>query len=127
MSQFTENLLLLEEVPDSTDLWKLKREVVYYIGNKSDENYLIVPIDFITDFASIPRIFWSIYPPYHPKWGKAAIVHDYLCKLKGRAPNKDYTSAEVHKIFLEAMDVLKNDWFNRYLIYNAVRIFGPKF
>lgn len=36
-----------------------------------------VPVGFVTDFASIPRIFWSLLPP-DGLYTFAAIIHDYL-------------------------------------------------
>jgi hypothetical protein len=36
-----------------------------------------VPVGFVTDFASIPRVFWSILPP-DGLYTYPAIVHDYL-------------------------------------------------
>lgn len=36
-----------------------------------------VPSGFVTDFASIPRIFWSLLPP-DGLYAYAAIIHDYL-------------------------------------------------
>jgi uncharacterized protein DUF1353 len=36
-----------------------------------------VPVGFVTDFASIPRVFWSALRP-DGDYGYAAIIHDYL-------------------------------------------------
>lgn len=36
-----------------------------------------VPVGFVTDFASIPRVFWSALPP-DGTYTYAAILHDYL-------------------------------------------------
>ena len=40
----------------------------------------VVPKGFITDGATIPRIFWFIYPPNRPDYLPAAVIHDYLCE-----------------------------------------------
>lgn len=42
-------------------------------------NGYTVPKGYITDGASVPRIFWFIYPPNRPDYLPAAIIHDYLC------------------------------------------------
>lgn len=42
---------------------------------------LMVPYGYITDGASIPRIFWSLIPPFQPKILPAVIAHDYLTDL----------------------------------------------
>jgi Protein of unknown function (DUF1353) len=36
-----------------------------------------VPIGFVTDFASIPRMFWSVLRP-DGTYSYAAVIHDYL-------------------------------------------------
>jgi len=47
--------------------------------NKGQEQFptVTVPIGFVTDFASIPQIFWSILKP-DGLYAYAAVVHDYL-------------------------------------------------
>jgi len=39
---------------------------------------ILVPVGFASDGASVPRILWSIYPPFG-KYLEAAIVHDWFC------------------------------------------------
>ncbi|EAH9843942.1 DUF1353 domain-containing protein [Campylobacter upsaliensis] len=39
----------------------------------------VVPKGYTTDGASIPRIFWSLYPPYKSEYFSACVLHDYLC------------------------------------------------
>jgi hypothetical protein len=36
-----------------------------------------VPVGFVTDFASIPRVFWTLLPP-DGEYTYPAILHDYL-------------------------------------------------
>ena len=72
---------------------------------------------FVTDFASVPRLLWSVFPP-HGKWAKAAIVHDYLYATA------KLSRSESDKIFLEAMCVLEVPKVKRILMYLAVRLFG---
>lgn len=36
-----------------------------------------VPRGFVTDLASTPKLFWSIYPPFG-KYLSASVLHDYL-------------------------------------------------
>ncbi len=36
-----------------------------------------VPVGFVTDFASIPRLFWSVLRP-DGNYSYAAVIHDYL-------------------------------------------------
>lgn len=79
---------------------------------------ITVPTGFKTDFASIPRFMWNILSPTG-KYGKAAVVHDYLYRTPGAA-SKPIADA----IFLEAMKALGVGFFTRYTMYLAVRLFG---
>ncbi len=52
-------------------------------GFSLDDGRLIEPPDgMTTDFASIPKALWSIFPPtgdgVHAEYGKSAVIHDYL-------------------------------------------------
>lgn len=76
-----------------------------------------VPAAFVTDFASVPRLFWNIFPPWG-KYSKAAVVHDYLYVIGG------CTRAYADYIFLEAMEVLGVNICTRRIMYSAVRAGG---
>jgi len=72
---------------------------------------------FVTDFASIPRLLWSLAPP-HGTYTRAAIVHDYLYWVQ------DCTRGEADAILLDAMEE-SDVWAPlRYAIYLGVRLFG---
>jgi hypothetical protein len=65
------------------------------------EMMIRVPVGYRTDFASIPRFFWRILPPAG-RYGKAAVVHDWLCD---ESPKRcDHIAAA--NVFGEAMEVL---------------------
>jgi hypothetical protein len=76
-----------------------------------------VPIGFVTDFASIPRIFYSALRP-DGDYAYAAVVHDYLYWTQQRSRESS------DEIFNLAMQDLKIDTKTRSTIYNAVRAFG---
>ncbi len=87
---------------------------------------IIVPAGFITDMASIPQIFWNILPPDGP-YGKAAVVHDYLYRTGGKvdvSPAHTFTKAEADNIFYEAMGELGVAGWRKWIMYQAVRLFG---
>ncbi len=96
--------------------WRLVEPFRYH----RDTEVIHVPAGYETDFASIPRLFWRILPPWG-KYGKASVVHDYLCDLRDRP------SEEVHMIFREAMAALGVSAWKRNVMYAAVRCCGPKF
>lgn len=78
---------------------------------------VMVPAGFVTDFASIPRGLWNLFPPTG-QYGKAAVIHDFLYR------NTDLDRAICDRVFLEAMEVLKVGWLTRRTIFAAVRVFG---
>lgn len=66
-----------------------------------------IPKGFETNGADIPRIFWSIIPPFKPKYLPAVLVHDYLIKI---AKNKDeviYANTYFEKILLKIENSFK--------------------
>ncbi|EBD4871246.1 DUF1353 domain-containing protein [Salmonella enterica subsp. enterica serovar Poona] len=85
----------------------------------SDDNsdVISVPAGFITDLASVPRIFWTLLPP-DGKYANAAIIHDYLYD------NALRTKKEADLIFLDGMTVLGVPRWKRTIMYLAVRWFG---
>lgn len=77
-----------------------------------------IPAGFITDFASIPRVLWSILPPTGG-YGKAAVVHDRLYRTPGLC-----TRAQADAVLKEAMQFLQVGWWTRQVIYAGVRVGG---
>lgn len=59
----------------------------------------VVPAGFVTDFASVPRWLWSIFPP-HGRYSPAAVFHDWL--YQAGVMERD----EADKAFLEGMAAL---------------------
>ena len=85
------------------------------------KRYLIkVPKGFVTDYASIPKLFRIIILPYGKHSG-ASVVHDWLyssnCDL-------DISRERADKIFLEILKEEKVNFFLRIFMYLAVRKFG---
>jgi len=75
------------------------------------------PQGFVTDLASIPRIFWWLLPPFG-KYGKAAVLHDW-CYSQGI-----HTKLWADNIFMEAMKVLEVPSWKVAIMYRMVRWFG---
>ena len=47
---------------------------------------IVIPRGFVTDFATIPWIFWAFFPR-RGVWDKAAALHDYLLqRLRSKKP-----------------------------------------
>lgn len=78
---------------------------------------LIVPRGYITDLASIPRVFRAVFN-VNGLLRAPAVLHDYLYS------SQRFTRAECDAIFLEAMESRGISRAERYAVYAAVRSFG---
>ncbi len=76
-----------------------------------------VPAGFETDFASVPRFFWRIVPPFG-RYSPAAVVHDFLY-FSGQVSRKD-----ADETFYRLMGSLGVPDWKRWAMYYAVRAFG---
>lgn len=117
MSSFTSDLIVKSY--DDTR-WELIEEFYFYFEEDNKEKGVIVHKGFITDFASVPRILWSILPPTG-RYTKAAVLHDFLYS---NASKLDFTRKQCDQMFLLAMEILGVKKWVRKTIYRAVRIFG---
>jgi len=59
---------------------------------------IVVPAGFETDFASVPRFFWRIIPPWLGRWG--ACVHDWCYRTR------IYSRKESDAVFYECLGEL---------------------
>lgn len=86
---------------------------------------ITVPSGIPTDGASIPRILWNILPSWD-RYGKAAVVHDYLYRLLRE--NRPHPSAPTRKVadatLYEAMVDTGVNTTVRWVMWAAVRLFG---
>jgi len=113
MSKFTKPIIV-EMINEN--YWRLAQELEYHVGCYPSSEIIIIPIGFLTNFASTPRIFWSIVPPIG-RHAKAAVLHDYLyfCHY--------YRRKKCDVVFLEAMQVLNVNKTIRNLMYFSVILF----
>lgn len=105
--------LQVQPHPDGV-MWELLKPFVYEC---QDGHIIIVPAGFVTDFASIPREFWSLLPVWGI-YGFAAVIHDFLYSTQTLPKER------ADAIFLEAMKVSGVSAWERDAIYTAVREFG---
>lgn len=82
---------------------------------------LRIPAEFITDFASVPRIplaWWLVGDTAH----RPAVVHDYLCQHPGSE-----SRTIIDAVFLEAMEHDDQDpepFWRRTLAWAGARVGG---
>jgi hypothetical protein len=81
------------------------------------EKSIMVPRGFVTDFASVPRLFWSLLPPIG-RYGYAALFHDYVYW------QQTILRAEADRVFKDTMVELGVSAWKRGLLFGAVRLFG---
>jgi hypothetical protein len=77
-----------------------------------------VPPEYVTDFASVPRLLWPVVPPYGT-YTDAAIVHDRL--ITHDLPAGRIASPEVDEVFRLAMAALGVGFVRRWLMWAGVR------
>ena len=117
-SGFLERPPLMRPVPGTNyRRFILYDDISYDVGRSRSADRIIVRAPFITDFASIPRFLWAIWPPMGA-YSAAAILHDFLYTSQSR------TRCQSDNIFLEAMGVLGVGLITRYALYYGVRIGG---
>jgi len=106
--------ILVKSVGDNT--WELLEPFEWY--------GIVVPKGFITDWASIPRLFWGIINPAG-QIKAAALTHDYLYSKRGKLyAQPPRTRKQCDQIFLNIMVAVGMSWFKRTMAYTAVRAFG---
>jgi hypothetical protein len=98
--------------------WRLHAPLVYYsdvLGRT-----VTVPTGYVTDLASVPRLFRFIVPVANAKNRRAAVVHDYLC-THPEGLVKDQKQADM--VFREALSVVGVGRFRSAALYYPVRTY----
>lgn len=93
--------------------WKTIFDEVY----RTKIGTITVPVGYVTDLASVPRILWPLLPPFG-RYAHAAVMHDWL-----------YTTHRTRRKSADAAlkEVMIQDGVSRWqvwVIYTAVRLFG---
>jgi len=112
MSQFTSNF---RGELIGKNRWKNLETFEYHVGEFPSKEVITVEKGFMTDFASVPRIFWAIISPIDTH-AKAAVIHDYCYYY---AP---YNRKISDQIFHEALKVLNVPPWKVWCMYRGVRI-----
>jgi len=81
---------------------------------------VLVPLGFETDFASVPRVLWSVLPPWG-RYSPAAVVHDWLYFNRQNIFAKRKCA---DKVFYWLMKKFRVPWWKRRVMYLGVRIGG---
>jgi hypothetical protein len=97
--------------------WYLNKPFDYDLGVEGSGNTITIPVGFTTDFASVPKAFWNLLPPWG-KYGCACVLHDWLYW------NQATDRVTADNILREAMEVCKVSVVDINIIYEGVRIGG---
>lgn len=99
--------------------WVLYQPLEY----RDTETGMVVtaPRGFVTDLASVPRMFWAVFPPCG-QYTPAAVIHDYLYWTQPENCNKECAD----RILLNAMSDADVSEEARNSIYYAVKYVGQK-
>ncbi len=101
------------------DHWRVLTPFSYKID---EESWVTIPKGYLTDGASVPRLFWNMIPPWGV-YGQAAVVHDLLCEYLSVVRNGKpvlITRKECDAVLNQAMQNLGVPTLQRWLIYSAV-------
>lgn len=93
----------------------VERDTVFRIAGS--EQPIVVPAGFVTDFASVPRAFWSGLSP-HGQYSRAAVLHDFLYWTQS------CTRAQADRLFLLMMKQSGVSPADRQTIYRTARAAG---
>ena len=96
--------------------WITIEDMEYIIGSTQDR--IVVPRGFITDFASIPQVLWSIGLSPQGQYSRAAVIHDYLYWSQG------CTRAQADRLLVIAMKESKVGKFDEVAVYRGVQLGG---
>ena len=111
-----ESELDLRSLPQR-DAWRVLRPLQYRLA---DRRLIVVPIGYVTDLASVPRIAWRIVPRDYAPARSPAVVHDYIyTNLTHR-----FTKTEADRIFYDALLEQGAPKLLAWLMWCAVRIGG---
>lgn len=115
MSRFL-NLLKIAPYADGENFILLE-DFSFEYGVEGSGAIITAPRLFITDFASVPRAFWNILPPWG-KYGFAAVIHDWLYY------EQPVSKEDADLILLDGMEVMGVGIVDRNVIYEAVKNAG---
>ena len=118
------------------NLWCLVTDYNYSWEFEGKEFSITIKAGFQTDLASVPRIFWSIIPPFG-KHSAAAVIHDSLYTgngnvriqdgiflLDGKEFTQKFSRDECDRLFLRICKEAGTGSIKLYTMYYALKAFG---
>lgn len=82
---------------------------------------LTVPAGFVTDGGSVPRLLWSLYPPFGSDCDEAYVLHDYAY---AHVDTWGLSRGEADALMREVMEVKGFRQSGRFTVWAGVRLGG---
>lgn len=104
------------------DLWRNTQQFTFYI---SEDTWIKIPRGYLVDGASVPRLLWSVIPPWGA-YGDATIIHDFLCEylcIMQGTTRIDISREVADDILARAMVALEVNPRDQRLINEAVKAY----
>lgn len=93
--------------------------LIYQDGELGGDGAIVrVPLGFVTDLASVPRLLWAVIAPFGLH-ASAAVLHDWLYRSDGA--RRRFSRRQADRMFREAMVVSGTPKFRAWLMWLAVR------
>lgn len=115
----------LEDFSGNDGPWELVTELRFEGARDS----FLVPAGFRTDFASVPRPLWGLFPPFG-RHTRAAILHDWCYVKRPLVVGPKYdcvvpiSRRDADGLFRRNMKDAGTSFMRRWLMWAAVRAFG---
>ncbi len=107
-----------------SDYWNTCDEKFIYYSKRFDR-FIVVPVGFKTDLASIPRLLQCAISRSDKIILEASIIHDFLYSTpNGRMYQVDWNREQADLVLRDAMKDLGASWLKRNAVYWAIRLFG---
>lgn len=106
------------------DYWVVNQQFTCILDAEKDQ-FVTIPKGFLTDGASVPRMFWTFFPSWG-KYGQAACVHDFLCEyliISDNGKIRNITRKECDQFFLKLMTEMQISKSKRLPMYWGVSMF----
>jgi hypothetical protein len=102
--------------------WRLNEALCYegaFMKADGTVQSFTIPKDFRTDFASVPRILWALFPPYGA-YTRATILHDWLLDER-KAGRYHASSRDIDGLFKRTLKEYKTGTIKSNLMWTGVR------
>jgi hypothetical protein len=106
--------LIAEAIPDDTAYWCIYEEYTVL----TFAHRVVVPRWYVTDFASVPRLFWNIIPPMDPRIAWIAPAHDRCYETH------ELSRSDADDLLYWGMLAAGAGKLSAYAAWSAVRLFG---